>query len=109
MTAEQALYVWVLFHVGAALQILLQARASIAAKSNSIESFRVWWEYNHRELGLRLFIDGALWMGWMVGPHFLGEAAAHLADGLDGTMALDWAVKPEELVRRVKENSTIIA
>jgi hypothetical protein len=78
MDPEQALYVWLLFHVGILLQILLQARASIAARSNSIGSFRVWWEHNHRELGLRLFIDGALWMGWMVGPHFLGEAAAHL-------------------------------
>jgi len=78
MDPEQALCVWLLFYIGVLLQILFQARGSIAAKSNSIKSFRVWWDYNHRDLGGRLFIDGVLWMGWMVGPHFLGEAAAHL-------------------------------
>jgi hypothetical protein len=78
MDPEQALYVYILYYMGVVLHILLQARGSIAARSNSIRSFRVWWEYNHRELGLRLFADSVLWMVWICGPHFLGEAAAHL-------------------------------
>lgn len=78
MDSEQALYVWVLFNLGVLLQILFQARGSIAARSNSITSFRVWWEYNRRELGWRLFIDG-LWFGvWVAGPQLLGDAAARL-------------------------------
>ena len=78
MNSEQALYVWLLFHLGVVLQILVQARGSIAATSNSISSFWVWWAYNNRELGWRLFVDGLCWTVWIVGPHFLGEAAGHL-------------------------------
>jgi hypothetical protein len=85
--SEQALYVWLLFYAGVLLDILFQARGSIAAKSNSIKSFRVWWEYNVRELGWRLLIDGICWMIWMTGPHFLGEAAAHLIPAVSYTVA----------------------
>ncbi len=78
MNSAQALYVWLLFHLGVMLQILIQARGSIAATSNSISSFRVWWEFNQRELGWRLFIDGLCWTVWVVGPIFLGTGAARL-------------------------------
>lgn len=78
MDHGQTLYVWVLFHLGVVLQILFQARGSIAATSNSIKSFPVWWEYNRRDLGWRLFIDGVCFGFWLVGPQFLGAAAAHL-------------------------------
>jgi hypothetical protein len=78
MDPEQALYVWVLFNLGVLLQILFQARGSIASSSNSIKSFRVWWQYNVRDLGWRLFVDGLWFAVWLVGPYFLGDAAARL-------------------------------
>jgi hypothetical protein len=78
MTGEQTLYVWLLFNLGVLLQILFQARGSIAAKSNSITTFRVWWHYNWKDLCWRLAGDGVLWIAWIAGPHYLGEAAARL-------------------------------
>jgi hypothetical protein len=78
VSPEQTLYVWILFYLGVVLDILFQARGSIAAKSNSIKSFRVWLNYNMAELGWRLAIDAACWMVWIVGPHFLGAAASRL-------------------------------
>jgi hypothetical protein len=78
MDSQQALYLYLLFQLGALLQILFQARGSIVARSNSITSFGVWWEYNRKDLGWRLFIDGLLFGVWVAGPEVLGEAAARL-------------------------------
>jgi hypothetical protein len=78
VNSEQTLHVWLLFYAGVLLDILLQALGSIVAKSNSITSFRVWWQYNVHALGWRLLIDGLCWMLWMVGPHYLGDAAARM-------------------------------
>jgi hypothetical protein len=78
MRNSEALYVYFLYYLGVVLHILLQARGTIRAQSNSIHSFRIWWDFNHRELRIRLLIDGVLWMVWIAGPRFLGEAAAHM-------------------------------
>ena len=87
MDSEQALYLWILFQAGVVLQMLFQARGSIVARSNSIKSFRVWWEYNRLQLGWRLFIDGLLFGIWVVGPRILGDAAAHLIPPCSYTVA----------------------
>jgi hypothetical protein len=76
MDSEQALFrllVWFWFFLGVILHLLLRARASIAAASNSVTSFRDWWEYNWRDLGWRLFLDGVGLMVWEVTPHILGS------------------------------------
>ena len=78
MNSQQAFYVWILFNLGILLHMLIQALGSIASTSNSISSFSVWWEYNWRELCWRIGIDGSCWILWMIGPIYLGQAAAHL-------------------------------
>ena len=78
MDSEQAifrLFIWLWFFLGVSLHILLKARASIAARSNSVTTFRTWWEYNWRDFGWRLFLDGVGLMLWEVAPQLLGAFA----------------------------------
>lgn len=67
------LLVWALFFLGVGLHILLCARGSIASRSNSIKTFRSWWEFNWQELGWRLLLDSAALMIWEGGPHVIGD------------------------------------
>lgn len=78
MNPVQAAFVYVLFYLGVLLNILIQAYCSIRARSNSIKSFRTWLQLNFHDLGWRLAIDGVCWAIWMVGPSFLGAAAARI-------------------------------
>jgi hypothetical protein len=78
VNSQQTLYIWLLFNLGVVTNLLFQAWASIKATSNSIKNFREWWQYNWKDLGWRLAIDGTCWMLWMVGPSFLGTAAAKI-------------------------------
>ena len=50
------------------------------AESNSVTTFKVWWEYNHRELGWRLFLDGIGLMFWEFSPLVPGlkEFVSHI-------------------------------
>ena len=74
------LLVWGFFFLGVSLHILLRARATIAAKSNSVTTFRIWWRYNWRDLGWRLFLDGLGLMFWEVTPYIPGlkEFVSHI-------------------------------
>jgi hypothetical protein len=63
-SARFRLIIWLLYFLGVSLHILLRARASIAAASNSVSTFRSWWQYNWHDLGWRLFLDGVGLMGW---------------------------------------------
>jgi hypothetical protein len=76
MDSEQALLrllIWFWYFLGVSLHILLKSRASIAASSNSITTFRGWWEHNWQDMGWRLFLDGVGLMLWEVAPHILGS------------------------------------
>ena len=75
MPADQVAFrlaVWALFFNGVGLHILLRARGSIASRSNSVKTFRAWWELNWHDLGWRLFLDGLGLMAWEVAPFVPG-------------------------------------
>jgi len=67
------LIVWALYFNGVSLHILLRAKGSIKSRSNSIHTFRTWWELNWRDLGWELFLDGVALMFWEVSPQLVGQ------------------------------------
>jgi hypothetical protein len=81
------LLVWFLYFNGVGVHILISARASIAAKSNSIVTMRSWWEYNWHTLGFRLFLDSVFLMGWEVSPQVVGQVLGHVLPVTLGTAA----------------------
>jgi hypothetical protein len=88
---EQALFrllIWGCYFLGVSLHILLRARASIAARSNSVTSFRAWWDFNWHDLGWRLFLDGSGLMLWEISPQMLGSVIGHLIPVTYGTAPL---------------------
>jgi hypothetical protein len=66
--------VWALFFNGVFLHILVRARGSIASASNSVKTFRAWWDLNWRDLGWRLAFDGVGMIAWILSPRVFGDA-----------------------------------
>lgn len=68
--------------------MLLSARASIASQSNSIMTFRTWWDLNWRTLRLRVLCDGVALMIWEYSPQLIGQFTGHVIPVGYGTAAL---------------------
>jgi hypothetical protein len=82
------LAIWFLYFDGVAVHILLTARASIASQSNSIKTFRVWWNLNWHTLRLRLLCDGVALVIWEYSPQLIGQFIGHVIPVGYGTAAL---------------------
>lgn len=76
MDSKEALFrllVWFLYFNGVGIHILLCAIGSIAAKSNSVVTFRAWWDYNWPTLRIRMLCNSGALIFWELSPRLLGE------------------------------------
>jgi len=67
------LLVWFLYFNGVGIHILISARASIAAGSNSVGSFRTWWDYNWHTLRMRMLCNAAALIIWELSPRLISQ------------------------------------
>jgi hypothetical protein len=86
--AKFRLAVWALYYLGVVLHVLVSARASIASDSNSVKTFRFWWECNWKTLRKRLVCDAIALVLWEVSPALLGQIIGHVLPCTYGTAAV---------------------
>lgn len=66
---------WILFTVGWLLHVLLQAKASVNSKSNSLENVRQWLKLSWLVLIVRAFAAVLLMLLWHEAPQLFGQIA----------------------------------
>ena len=91
MDSKEALFrllVWFLYFNGVGVHILISALGSIKATSNSVVSFRGWWDHNWETLRIRVFVDAACLIVWYIAPQVLGQVIGHVFPITYGTAGI---------------------
>lgn len=64
---------WILFAVGWVLHMLLQAKASVNSKSNSLENIGQWLKLQWLIIAVRLFLAVLIMLLWHEAPALFGQ------------------------------------